>query len=169
MEVVAMVKRFSVVVLIFCVVLAFQLELGYAKPLSAARKAEVKLETGDPDLDQRLIMINDRAQDNMDMFVESMAKHFGVTQSLVRDLLEKKLSPADIYMTVLISKVTKQDTNKILNTYNANRGKSWGAIAQELGIKPGSKEFHALKEDNFWSKEHKQKSKEPKGKGKGSQ
>jgi hypothetical protein len=27
----------------------------------------------------------------------------------------------------------------------ANKGKGWGVIAKNLGIKPGSAEFHALK------------------------
>lgn len=30
-------------------------------------------------------------------------------------------------------------------TYQKNQKKGWGAIAKELGIKPGSKEFHQLK------------------------
>lgn len=162
-------RKIFMVGVILCIATAFYFGLAQAKPLSAARKAEVKLETGDAELDQRLIGINDRARDNTDMFIESMARHFGISQSFVRELLEKKLSPADIYMAVLISKVTKQDTNKVLQSYNANKGKSWGVIAQELGIKPGSKEFHALKEDNFWSKEHKSKGKDPKGKGKTNQ
>jgi hypothetical protein len=34
-------------------------------------------------------------------------------------------------------------------TYQASKGKGWGVIAKELGIKPGSPAFHALKEGNF--------------------
>ena len=33
----------------------------------------------------------------------------------------------------------------VKNTYQAHKGKGWGVIAKELGIKPGSREFHALK------------------------
>ena len=37
----------------------------------------------------------------------------------------------------------------VLADYNKHRAKGWGAIARDLGIKPGSKEFHALKEGDF--------------------
>ncbi len=131
------------------------MNFSYAKPLSEARKAKVKPEMGDPELDQRLAMVNERGIQDQRMFVEGICKHFGVDSQLVGDLLGKGLSPADVYMSLLLSKTLKQDVQKVLEVYKANRGKSWGLIAQEMGIKPGSKEFHALKEDNFWAKEQK--------------
>lgn len=33
----------------------------------------------------------------------------------------------------------------VYQVYQPNRKKGWGVIAKELGIKPGSPEFHALK------------------------
>jgi hypothetical protein len=33
--------------------------------------------------------------------------------------------------------------------YKQSKGKGWGVIAKELGIKPGSPEFHALKRGDF--------------------
>jgi hypothetical protein len=33
----------------------------------------------------------------------------------------------------------------VVQTYQTHKGKGWGVIAKELGIKPGSREFHALK------------------------
>ena len=35
--------------------------------------------------------------------------------------------------------------NEVVKTYSANKSKGWGAIAKEMGIKPGSAEFHAMK------------------------
>jgi len=32
-----------------------------------------------------------------------------------------------------------------MERYRADKGKGWGVLAKSLGIKPGSKEFHALK------------------------
>jgi len=49
----------------------------------------------------------------------------------------------------------------VANQYKAHRGKGWGMIAKEIGIKPGSEEFMALK--NKFSNKLK------KGKGKGQQ
>ena len=34
---------------------------------------------------------------------------------------------------------------KALEKYNSGNGKGWGVLAENLGIKPGSKEFHASK------------------------
>ena len=36
-----------------------------------------------------------------------------------------------------------------MGTYGAKKGQGWGAIAKDLGIKPGSAEFHALKNGDF--------------------
>lgn len=36
-----------------------------------------------------------------------------------------------------------------IQTYKANKCKGCGIIAKELGIKPGSAEFHALKNGDF--------------------
>ena len=33
----------------------------------------------------------------------------------------------------------------VIERYRSGKGKGWGALAQSLGIKPGSKEFHDLK------------------------
>jgi hypothetical protein len=33
----------------------------------------------------------------------------------------------------------------VVREYKAHKGQGWGVIAKNLGIKPGSKEFHALK------------------------
>ena len=34
----------------------------------------------------------------------------------------------------------------VVDQYRKNKGQGWGVIAKSLGIKPGSAEFHALKE-----------------------
>jgi hypothetical protein len=33
----------------------------------------------------------------------------------------------------------------VIKQYRSDKGKGWGALAKSLGIKPGSAEFHALK------------------------
>jgi len=34
----------------------------------------------------------------------------------------------------------------VIDSYRKNKSKGWGALARDLGIKPGSKEFKALKD-----------------------
>jgi hypothetical protein len=36
-----------------------------------------------------------------------------------------------------------------MKEYQVHKGKGWGVIAKNLGIKPGSKEFHALKKGDL--------------------
>ena len=38
--------------------------------------------------------------------------------------------------------------DEVLREYKENKGKGWGVIAKNLGIKPGSREFHELKDDD---------------------
>ena len=53
----------------------------------------------------------------------------------------------------------------VIISYKKNKEKGWGVIAKEMGIKPGSPEFHALKGK---TKTRKDKGKsEGKGKGNG--
>jgi hypothetical protein len=44
-----------------------------------------------------------------------------------------------------LAKILKKPVDDVFTVYKSNRGKGWGAISKELGIKPGSPEFHALK------------------------
>ncbi len=53
------------------------------------------------------------------------------------------LRPGDAYYAFTLSAVTGKPAGTIINSYARNR--DWGAVTSELGIKPGSKEFAALK------------------------
>jgi hypothetical protein len=52
-------------------------------------------------------------------------------------------------MCLQLGQMLRLPPERILQTYNTNRGRGWGVIAKELGIKPGSAEFHALKRGDF--------------------
>jgi cobalamin biosynthesis protein CbiG len=51
------------------------------------------------------------------------------------------MEPADVYMTLELAEIANTSVDDIVSVYKANRGKGWGVIAKELGIKPGSDEF----------------------------
>ena len=61
------------------------------------------------------------------------------------------MSAGDIYLTVEIAKITRRSIDQVVEVYSTHKTKGWGVIAKELGIKPGSPELHALK-DNAKSK-----------------
>jgi hypothetical protein len=52
-------------------------------------------------------------------------------------------------MCFQIGLMTGRSPRAVAEIFNHNRQKGWGAMAKELGIKPGSAEFHALKRGDF--------------------
>jgi len=56
------------------------------------------------------------------------------------------MQPAELYLAAALSKLSGRSFSFVVEAYRADRAKGWGALARSLGIKPGSKEFKALKE-----------------------
>jgi hypothetical protein len=54
-------------------------------------------------------------------------------------------TPADAYMVLRLGEMSGQPTDRVTERYRSSKGQGWGNLAKSLGIKPGSKEFHALK------------------------
>lgn len=52
---------------------------------------------------------------------------------------------ADAYMVLRLAEMSHQPVDTVLRHYRTSRKRGWGVIARNLGIKPGSREFHALK------------------------
>lgn len=55
-------------------------------------------------------------------------------------------SPADAYTCLRIGEMSHQPIERVLSEYKKGKSQGWGRIAKSLGIKPGSSEFHALKQ-----------------------
>lgn len=81
--------------------------------------------------------------------VASVGSHFGVPFSDVELIAGTVGSLADAFMVLQIGRWTGLSRDRIMGTYGAKKGQGWGAIAKDLGIKPGSAEFHALKNGDF--------------------
>jgi len=52
---------------------------------------------------------------------------------------------ADAYMVMRLAEMSHQPITYVTRRYHKERRRGWGALAMSLGIKPGSREFHALK------------------------
>ena len=65
--------------------------------------------------------------------------------------------------------MSSRSTDYVLSKYRVKKSKGWGALAKSLGIKPGSREFHALKQgSDLYAQDHNRyKHKKGKSKGKG--
>ncbi len=75
-------------------------------------------------------------------------------------------NPADAYMVMRLGEMSNLPPEKVAEKYKSGK-KGWGAFAKSIGIKPGSKEFHALKRGHDLSGYGGAYAQEGKGKGKG--
>ena len=96
-------------------------------------------------LDDFLRRVNEQAKEDINRFNAKVSEQFGIPVPKVEDIVKKVPSPADAFMVFQLGQMSKKQPDVVLHTYQASRDKGWGAIAKELGIKPGSPEFHALK------------------------
>ncbi len=71
---------------------------------------------------------------------------FQVGDVKIRTVLGNVENPADAYMCLRLGEMSHQPIEHVIEKYKAGKGKGWGALARSLGIKPGSKDFHALKQ-----------------------
>jgi hypothetical protein len=101
--------------------------------------------TGDVEMDGFLKSVNDDAQKDLEAFKNKVVTKFNVAKTDVDKLL-KDMHPGDVYMAAQVSNIVNKPLVDVSTTYNKNKDKGWGAIAKEMGIKPGSPEFHKLKQ-----------------------
>lgn len=79
----------------------------------------------------------------------NVGSHFGVPLSDVELIMGVTGSLADAFMVLQLGRWTGLSRDRIMGVYGSHKGQGWGAIAKSLGIKPGSAQFHALKNGDF--------------------
>lgn len=97
------------------------------------------------DLDGFLKSVNIQAQADRNNFSVKLGAQFGVPQARVEAIIKSVPAPADAFMVLQLGQMSNKQPEAVLQTYQRSHGKGWGELAKELGIKPGSPEFHALK------------------------
>ena len=121
--------------------------------------------TGDVDMDGFLKDINTKAKNDLNTFVNNTAATFNIAKDKVQNLIAA-MAPGDVYMTLQTAEVINKPVDEVKDAYLKAKDKGWGQIAKDMGIKPGSKEFHALK-DKMKGKKEKGENGNGKGNGKG--
>lgn len=139
------------------------------------------------DLNGFLGSVNRQALSDMKNFNSKLSSQFGVPVPDVETIVRSVPNPADAFMILHLSHMSHLAPQVVLQRYQRNKGKGWGNLALELGIKPGSAEFHALKrgdlsfngvrgggavgkgkgQDSFHGKDKKQDREKGQGKGHG--
>ncbi len=96
-------------------------------------------------LDSFLGEIDVTARADLGAFKVDLRLSFGVSDSEIGGLFEVMTAPSDVYMCLRIGELANQPIDKVVAEHKKHKGQGWGVIAKNLGIKPGSDEFHALK------------------------
>lgn len=126
--------------------------------LALSLSAQVKFNTGDTELDNDLAAINANAKLDISAFNADLTASFGVSSKNIEYMTSIKMEPAEMYFALELALAVNKPIETVVDTYEAHRDKGWGYIAQQLGIKPGSAEFHALKGKSKTKKESGKKS-----------
>lgn len=102
--------------------------------------------SGDVWVDSQLADMNRYGNQYRDPFIDEMVRYHGAPRDLVTDLLvNRRWAPGDVYYACTIAQVIGRPCSYVANEWERNHGQGWGVVAKRLGIKPGSAEFHRLK------------------------
>ncbi len=106
---------------------------------------------------------NIQAQADPSGFRARIATRFNIGDAQITTVLSNFPKPADAYVALRLGEMSGKPIDDVTTRYKESKGQGWGKLAKSLGIKPGSREFHALKrgDDLYGGKDKKQ------GKGKG--
>ena len=118
-------------------------------------------------LEDFLASVNIQAKADLPGFSAKISTQFGVPLPNVQAVVQRVSEPADAFMIYQLGQMSGKQPDKVMDVYTTNKKKGWGAIAKELGIKPGSAEFHALKSGNLSFTGTPSGSDDSSGKGKG--
>lgn len=102
--------------------------------------------SGDATLDANLKSITIEANKDLVTFKANVVTTYSTTLVNVNSLFGIGMTAGDVVISFEIMKITKKPIGDVIRVYKASKTKGWGAMAKELGIKPGSKEFHAMKD-----------------------
>jgi hypothetical protein len=108
--------------------------------------AQLDFKSGSVQLDTDLKSINTQAKLDLGAFKTDLKLNYNVSEKKLDYMSASlKMQPAEWYFALEIGKYSKKPIDQVLVVYQQNKNKGWGYIAKQMGIKPGSPAFHALK------------------------
>lgn len=87
-------------------------------------------------------------------FRAKLAARFRIGDAKIKAIIKDVSKPSDAYMVLRLGEISRRPVSEVMTEYRANRKKGWGVMARGLGIKPGSREFHALKRGHDMDNNH---------------
>ena len=113
---------------------------------SSGLYAQLSFNTGDTELDLELSRMNNDAKGDFTSFKADLSLSYNVSEKEIDRLhLSVKMEPAEIFLALELAKISKRPIQEVVEVYTTHKDKGWGFIAKQIGIKPGSPEFHTLK------------------------
>jgi hypothetical protein len=115
-------------------------------------------------LDSVLIQINSSGRNDFSYFRTQVSLTYNIPVSRVDYYYSKyRMAPADIYMTMELAAICRVQPIRVIEVYRVHRGRGWGVIARQFGIKPGSREYKRLMDrgNSFHQKMKHKKTKQP--------
>jgi hypothetical protein len=97
------------------------------------------------DLNSFLMSVNNQALSDIRNFNDRLSRQFGIPVPDVDMIVRSVPNPADAFMVLQLGQMAHMEPQLVLRQYQRSQGQGWGRLAQDLGIRPGSPEFHALK------------------------
>ncbi|MEJ2452508.1 MAG: hypothetical protein P8047_17945 [Gammaproteobacteria bacterium] len=79
-------------------------------------------------------------------FTARLATRFHIGNAEVQAVIDNVGgNQADAYMVMRLAEMSHRPIAYVTERYHKDRRRGWGVLARNLGIKPGSRAFHALK------------------------
>ncbi|TNJ45278.1 hypothetical protein KFZ70_06815 [Tamlana fucoidanivorans] len=108
--------------------------------------AQISFRTGSVTLDADLNIVNTQGRSNLNAFYSDMRLFYNISENKLNYMgATLNMVPGEIFLSLEISRVARVSIDRVLTVYKGHKSQGWGAIAKQLGIKPGSAEFHELK------------------------
>jgi hypothetical protein len=97
-------------------------------------------------LDSALLQINTSGRSDYGYFRTQMTLSFNIsTQRVDYFHTTLRMGPGDIFMVFEVASICGISVDRVVKVYGVQKKNGWGAIARQLGIKPGSAQFKLLK------------------------
>lgn len=102
--------------------------------------------SGDSGLDSALSELDASARLDFGSYKADIGLRYNLSTSKIEYWhVNLRMEPSDIFMAAEISIMCGRPIDHVIEIYQTNKARGWGYIAKQLGIKPGSAEFKALK------------------------
>ena len=101
--------------------------------------------SGDAWVDAQLADINQYGARWPNTFTDELVRYHQAPRDLVDALLQQRWAPGVIYFACALAEASGRPCRAVAYDWEHQHADGWGALAQRLGVAPGSPAFHRIK------------------------